>query len=162
MAILAFQRGASDRCQASHGMTRHLGSGEAWPTSCACPGAHSGHVAQVARSRGEPDEIEGGRLRRGDPHRAGLRLNLGDRRGFDYPAHMKRNPHAAGACRSGQPVGDNLEDHRLLVSRAVNRRGTQQPDVVRLLQIAHQVVDEPARGGAACLALNPTWWSSPP
>jgi len=62
-----------------------------------------------------------------------------------------RDPNAPGVRRPGRPVGDDLEDHRLLVRGAVDRRGAEQPDVVRLTEEAHQVVDEPARRRTARL-----------
>ena len=109
--------GVSKRCQC--GRVKFLGE----------LAKHNGHVIQVAGRRGEPDKIESRRLRGRHSHRAGLRLDLGNRCGLDFPAHVEPDADAADASRSGRPVGDDLEDQKLLVGRAMDRRRAQQPNV---------------------------------
>jgi hypothetical protein len=63
------------------------------------------------------------------------------------------NPHPTGAGRTGGSIRDDLENHWLLVGCAMDRSGAQQPDIIRLAEKSHQVVDEPARRRAPRLSV---------
>lgn len=112
---------------------------------------HRGDIAQVAGCGREANQIECGSFRSRNPQRPGLRLDRDHRDRLEVPAHVKPDLDPANNSRTGGPVSDDLRDHRLLVGCPVERGGTQQPDIVRLPEILHQIIDEPGSGGAACL-----------
>ena len=63
---------------------------------------------------------------------------------FDFAAHDELDTDPAGTHGARWPGGTDLEGHRLLMGGAVGRRCGEQPDIVGLAQVAHQLIDEPA------------------
>ena len=66
-------------------------------------------------------------------------------RRLDMAAHMEPDPDTARPRRPCRPVRDDLEEHRLLVGCAMDRRRAQNSDIIGVTEEPHQVVDEPVR-----------------
>ena len=115
---------------------------------------HGSDVAQVARRSSEADEIERRRFGRRNAHRSGLGLDHRNRSRTHSAAHVERDARPPDARGPSRAIRDDLEQHRLLVSCSVERRRAEQADVVRLLEVPHEVIDEPGgrrRTGVAVL-----------